>query len=53
MGAACAPSEPPNVERVHEELYPMYLVRVAELLQMRGAPEPHERLRQKGAPKLA
>lgn len=33
---------------VHEYLFPMYVVKVLDFLQMKGAPEPHHVLRQKG-----
>ncbi|CAJ1453513.1 unnamed protein product [Effrenium voratum] len=33
---------------VHEYLFPMYLVKVSDFLQMRGPPEPHDVLKAKG-----
>lgn len=33
---------------VHEYLFPMYVVKVSDFLQMRGPPEPHHVLKEKG-----
>eukprot|EP00434_Breviolum_minutum_P003820 symbB.v1.2.003361.t1/scaffold186.1/size279346/8 len=33
---------------VHQYLFPMYVVKVSDFLQMRGVPEPHHVLKQKG-----
>jgi hypothetical protein len=46
-----SPREAENTEshvRVHEYLFPMYVVKVSDFLQMEGAPEPHHVLKEKG-----
>ncbi|CAJ1422608.1 unnamed protein product [Effrenium voratum] len=42
-GSAAAP-----VKHVHQCLFPMYLVKVSDFLEMKGVPEPHHILLQKG-----
>ncbi|CAJ1372276.1 unnamed protein product [Effrenium voratum] len=41
----CRETEKP-CEQVHEQHFPMYLVKVADFLQMQGPPEPHHLLKQ-------
>lgn len=36
------------MQSVHPKLFPMYLVKVADVLEMHGAPEPHDVVKQKG-----
>ena len=46
-----SPREAENTEsheRVHEYLFPMYVVKVSDFLQMEGAPEAHHVLKEKG-----
>ncbi|CAK9071050.1 unnamed protein product [Durusdinium trenchii] len=42
----CEKPLPPN--HVHPCLFPMYLVKVSDFLEMKGTPEPHDILMQKG-----
>lgn len=51
---SCVAQPEPEVEEaecqmcVHQYLFPMYVVKVSDFLQMGGAPEPHHVLREKG-----
>jgi len=36
------------MDSVHPKLYPMYLVKVSDVVQMEGPPEPHDVVKQKG-----
>lgn len=56
MGNTATPCAAPGGEvenseshvRVHDYLFPMYVVKVSDFLLMEGAPEPHHILKEKG-----